>query len=375
MAFTPPLSSTARAVQLACGGWSVVSSPNEGDVGRLFAVDAASAHDVWAVGESQFRAALRGLTEHWDGSIWDIVPSVNPGGGSELTGVAVVASSDVWAVGFTYSTSKDKSFYKTFTEHWDGSSWSRVASPSRLGVHNYLTSVTAISTDDVWAVGYTWAAHTSYQKTLIEHWDGTAWSILTSPNPGQKLVYNQLLSVHGLAADDLWAVGFYDGPGQVENLPLTEHWDGSSWTLVDAPSADANTVLHSVAVIGASDVWAVGESYVINAGPTLVEHWNGSAWSIVPSPSVGSMSVLQAVVANGPGDVWALGGSAEVGIFPGDTLAEHWNGVSWSVAPTPPSPDSNDYFNGAAIVSSTEVWGVGIAQPLNDLTLTEHFCP
>src|SRR5438093_8503602 len=103
-----PQSAVARPV--GCAGWSVVPSPTVGDQGRLFALDAVSANDIWAVGESQLRPSVRGLTEHWDGTGWSIVPSVYTGNGNELTGVAAVATDDVWAVGFTFaqSTYKDR---------------------------------------------------------------------------------------------------------------------------------------------------------------------------------------------------------------------------------------------------------------------------
>ena len=177
-----------------------------------------------------------------------------------------------------------------------------------------------------------------------------------------------------VAADDVWAVGYYEDQAHVGYHPLVEHWDGTSWSIVTATDADVNNILYSVVAVGASDLWAVGESYDMNPGSTLIEHWNGSVWSIVPSPAPGSSSVLQAVAATSSGDVWALGGTAEAGIFPTDTLAEHWNGSTWSVVATPSLPDSNDFFNGAAAISSVNVWGVGVTQPLNDLTLTEHYC-
>lgn len=355
----------------SCGGWSVVASPNEGEAGRLHAVAAVSAIDVWAVGESQNRSTVRGLTEHWNGTSWTIVPSSYPQQDSELRGVAAASSSDVWAVGFSLGLSP----YRTFAEHWDGTSWSRVPTPNRASIHNYLTAVTAVSSTDVWAVGFTQAPHASTERTLIEHWDGSSWSIVESPNPGPKLDENELLAVDALAPNDIWAVGYYRGSTDLNDHTLIEHWDGASWSIVGSPDADVNNKLYGVGTVGASDVWAVGESFDVNPGSTLIEHWNGSAWSVVPSPAPGSSSVLRAVAAVSSGDVWALGGTAEVGIFPTDTLAEHWNGSAWSVAPTPPSPDSNDSFNGAGAISSNDVWGVGIAQPLNDLTLTEHYCP
>ena len=62
--------------------------------------------------------------------------------------MAAVSSSDVWAVGSQGS--------RTLTEHWDGTRWSVVTSPNPLPTtkgNNFLTSVTTVSSGDVWAVG------------------------------------------------------------------------------------------------------------------------------------------------------------------------------------------------------------------------------
>ncbi|HEX9311780.1 MAG TPA: hypothetical protein VGA30_02995, partial [Actinomycetota bacterium] len=48
-------------------------------------------------------------------------------------------------------------------------------------------------------------------------------------------------------------------------------------------------VFNDVLESSSSDVWAVGDSGSL----TLSEHWDGSAWSIVPSAN--------------PGDLWAVG--------------------------------------------------------------------
>src|SRR5262249_58628362 len=77
-------------------------------------------------------------------------------------------------------------------EHWNGRNWSVVTSPNASAQNNLLAGVTAISADDVWAVGdfqTTSGAGTVFQ-TLTEHWNGTAWSIVASPNgagPGAGL--------------------------------------------------------------------------------------------------------------------------------------------------------------------------------------------
>ena len=71
---------------------------------------------------------------------------------------------------------------------------------------------------------------------------------------------------------------------------MIEHWNGTSWEVVPSPNGgSALNVFEAVAVVAPNDVWAVG--YTQNTGgptQTLVEHWNGTAWAIVPSPNPGS---------------------------------------------------------------------------------------
>src|SRR5207249_2051684 len=89
--------------------WRTVSSPyNQGATFRAVAVVAAN--DIWAVG-----AGGGTLTEHWDGSSWTRVPSPNPGpGNNELYAVAAVATNDIWAVGSSYGGLR-----QTLIEHWN----------------------------------------------------------------------------------------------------------------------------------------------------------------------------------------------------------------------------------------------------------------
>jgi hypothetical protein len=71
-----------------------------------------------------------------------------------------------------------------------------------------LTGVAARSASDVWAVGY-WdnlAGPIPIRSTLWMHWNGTSWSIVASPNVGTG--DNTLLGVIAPAnATDAWAYG------------------------------------------------------------------------------------------------------------------------------------------------------------------------
>ena len=82
------------------------------------------------------------------------------------------------------------------------------------------------------------------------------------------------------------------------------NWNGTNWSVVPSPN-DGLSQLDSLAVVSASDVWAVGYYY---GGQTLIEQWNGTNWSVVPSPSPGVLfNELLSVAADTSGDVWAVG--------------------------------------------------------------------
>src|SRR5947209_3425687 len=129
------------------------------------------------------------------GGTWSVVPGVNPPGDDTLFAVAAVSAHDVWAVG---SANQHSSMPRTLTEHWNGTNWSVIASPNPGNVSfNKLLGVTAISTSNVWAVGY-YQSDSGAVQTLVEHWNGTSWSLVASPNSASTI--NQLFAVAAVSA-------------------------------------------------------------------------------------------------------------------------------------------------------------------------------
>jgi hypothetical protein len=62
--------------------------------------------------------------------------------------------------------------------------WNAVLSP-RVGAEGNLTAVSARSANDAWAVGQ-YEGINSLQRTLVEHWGGSQWSVVASPSPGAE---------------------------------------------------------------------------------------------------------------------------------------------------------------------------------------------
>jgi hypothetical protein len=355
-----------------CGlAWRIVTSPNSSsNTNILFGVAATLPTDVWTVGtyyDANFTTQT--LIEHWDGSAWTVSSSPNPGSaGNQLNAVAALAPNDAWATGFF----TDASFVaNTLVEHWDGSSWNVVPSPNNGGNGSYLQAVTALAADDVWAAGY-YVDDNQVNETLVEHWDGTSWNIVSSPNRG--IDGSQLYGIAAASGTDIWAVG---NSGQGNGvLTLIEHWDGSAWSIVDSPNpGTSGNYLQGVTMVSGA-VWTAGYYYESGHPRTLIEQWDGTNWNVVPSPNVGSIGdSLFGVSGTASNDIWTAGAynlNNQTGTL--QTLIEHWDGSNWSVATSPNQGTADNILYAVAALSTSDAWSVGtFSDGINGQTLALHY--
>jgi hypothetical protein len=160
---------------------------------------------------------------------WNMDTSPNVGSATNiLLGVAAGFTDgslyDAWAVGTSNTTDSGGD---TLIQRWNGNTWQVVPSPDRGSGPNILVSVEVVPgratrTRDAWAVGSYYSGPSQY--TLIEHWNGSAWSIVPSPNPSPNGGGNVLLDASVVSRDDIWAVGTYNTPGNL-NKTLVMHWN------------------------------------------------------------------------------------------------------------------------------------------------------
>jgi hypothetical protein len=358
-----PRPAASQAGSCSASAWHVVPSASPGAFDNvLAAVPALSPSDAWAVGWQYVGPSNSQvtLTEHWNGLQWTAVNSPNVGPAwSSLQAVSGVASNDVWAVGYYYDL--DTNSNRTLIEHWNGTAWNVFASPNQGTSVNVLTGVAAISANDVWAVGNAYSDQPA--PALIEHWNGTSWNLVTSPSPGQANSEYKLYSVLALATDNVWAVGYGYFSGQ---QTLTEHWDGANWTVVTSSNVQgAHTdQLTSVSGTAANDIWAVGySSDITGISASLVEHWNGVAWAIVPSPNPGTPSSdsvkLLEVAALSAGAAWAVGSDFAADSTYEVPVIERWNGNTWSLIASPTLPSNYAQLNGVLALSMNNAIAVG----------------
>lgn len=362
----------------ACGSrpWRIVNSPNASatSTNSLLAVAAISKDNVWAVGYPTEHGVL---IEHWNGSKWSIVPGPSHGTTSDtLRGIAAVSARDIWAVGDRYNPGKG--VYQTLIEYWNGRAWSIVASPNVGPTSNTLRGVAVVSQNNVWAVGSSYDnVKTSTSQTLTEHWNGCKWVVVPSPNASVGKDRSSLSSVTAISQEDIWAVGNYLNSASNTALTLIEHWNGKHWAISPSPNppSPSDSSLTSVAASSRRDVWAVGTRLDLprNSYQTLTLHWDGLSWKIVPSPnSTPPSSYLNGVTALSARDAWAVGISGEVRTDTALTLIEHWDGQRWKMVASPSVGMGNDILWAVAQVPGTHnAWAVGSHSGPTYQTLTE----
>lgn len=239
----------------------------------------------------------------------------------------------------------------TLAERWDGTSWIVQSTPGPGGADaSRLFGVSCPSLSSCTAVGY--STQSATDSTLVERWNGTAWTIRRTPNPSGAASSN-LFGISCSSGTACTAVGHsVDATGH--DASLAERWDGASWSIQPTPNplGAADSDLWGVSCTSDTVCTAVGSSSL----GTLVERWDGTSWSITASPSPTASSALRDVSCTSTVRCTAVGGKG--GSTGNKTLAERWDGMSWKTQSTPASADS--LLLGASCVSNTVCTGVGM---------------
>jgi len=321
--------------------WAVVASPNPAGAkfSRLFGVGCQSASSCFAVGNQYFPTSPSGkkLIEPWNGKAWSIVASPNPAAGwadPNLNGVSCAATTCL-AVGLRSFTSSD--CCKTFAQRWNGNAWSTVPTPNLTGSrYSRLDAVSCRTKLGCVAVG---GFAQNFFNTLVERWNGTSFSVVASPNHTDLGEGDQLASVSCPSATSCEAAGSWFLGGDGQPATLIERWNGTHWSIVTSRDPDRSFAeLRGMSCATTTNCTAVGDYFAPNAPPpygfvgtkTLIDRWNGTAWSIVASPNAGTDTSLAAVKCVNATMCFAAGhGSAASGAW--NALIERWNGTTWKV--------------------------------------------
>jgi hypothetical protein len=277
------------------------------------------------------------LVEHFDGTNWKVVSSPVFGSG-QATAISADSANDIWVVdGGTFL-------------HFDGTKWSSVA--SAIGIASGSTAVTALSPTDVWATGTVVGGRTgglhprTFPKAAIEHWDGTSWSIVTSPNPNPGGA-STLQGIAAISANDIWAVGAFGGTSAVPSeFTLTEHWDGTSWSIIPSPSPAANqNQLFAVTALSDGTVAAVGHQEGTNGDQPLILQNAASA------PQTASAPMTAAATAPLAASAATVGGTSGASLTLGSTIDDQTRTL-----PVPSDTAAVDQFFSAVGEVDQQLW-------------------
>jgi RNA polymerase sigma factor (sigma-70 family) len=363
--------------------WRVVPSPDPGGPAVPTFLTRLTCSDVdacWAAGSyNQTVGGSQPLVIRRVGGVWQVSPVAGTMSGSELGalgGITCVDPTDCWAVGdrmplpgagTSAPNAAPFASYRLLTAilHFDGHSWSLVASPSEGGPDTIddLSNVSCASVSNCWAAGF-WSGlgPTATQHVLhplLLHFDGTAWSLSPVPNIGPARAFYSNLAVVCVSATSCWMTGDYTAPdGRVlalaarlgatgwRSMPLPDPGSQVHWAAPVSPGVNANMAPNAfggIACPGPNDCWGA-EEYLNPAGLLRFQllHFDGRTWKPASTPDpVGPAgeAMLGAISCPAAGDCWALGN-----MYPGDSpaafsrekaFALHFDGRSWRFVALP----------------------------------------
>jgi hypothetical protein len=324
------------------------------------------------------------LAERWNGHTWSVTHPGLPAGanGGELTGVSCTSASACTAVGSFFTPTGPGN---PLAERWNGHRWIIQRTPSSGRGAIPFAGVSCGSATSCTAVGfYDFGATGTQQVTLVEHWDGHTWRVQSTPpigDPGSAFAAVSCPTAATCTAAGSFLGQSDEGPGSAplamrghggtwaiqatplgaaavqdvtpglagascptlkacaavgENVfggPLVLRWQAGNWRRQQVTGAADDPPLAGVSCPSATACMAVAQG--AGTGPGLALRWTGRTWlpNSLPRPAAANSVEPAAVSCSSPVRCTAVGSySTSRAIL---TLAERWNGHSWTPEPTP----------------------------------------
>jgi len=287
-----------------------------------------------------------------------------------------------WAVGERLNSQYQD---RALVEVWNGTKWSIAEIPQPGDVRDMLFAASALSPSDVWVVGDQESANGVFE-TLAEHWNGSTWTVVPTPDPGSS--GNHLYAVDAVSPDDVWAAGQQLG-AQFPDNGLVEHWDGHSWSVVPVPAATtAAVMLDGIAATAdvpsrgglggssplADTVYVAGEAdSASQGGRPLIETYQDGAWQTASLPAAaGSLWTNLWGITVAAGTAWAVGTYVDPKTDNNNTLILSGTNGTWTVD-AGPEPGSGSNILGGVTTVNGHPWAAGIYDDGgSELPLIEH---
>jgi len=350
--------------------WVVASTPvpsgaTESELGSVSCVSVSLCVAVGSFNEGS--SLMRPLGEMWNGVAWQMMPAPPlPTGAtvSEFDGVACVSATECLVVA-DYSTTRRELGTPVipFAERWNGTAWTLETVPLPSGVNGAsLVGIDCPSAKLCEAVGDTEPTAVSKTSNLAEQWNGTAWSVQTTPNPATE--YVSLREVSCASPKACTAVGSAAFVSEVE------HWNGVGWKVEETPAVSGIGGLGGVSCAVATACEAVGSSGNPFAKPPVesafAQGWSGSAWTLQPifDPAGATKTELRSV------SCWAAAACTATGSYRNSSgawlpLGEDRIAGEWKLhaAPSPEGAQTTELygssFNSVSCAAASTCTAVG----------------
>jgi hypothetical protein len=336
--------------------WSIQATvnPSGNPISALNGVSCPSATVCMAGGENWTGTKLDALSEVWNGTSWHI-PFTKPGDPllsateSRLNGVSCPTATKCEAVGF-YRIGVTR----PLAVIWNGALGpvSVSSQPTQFppgAIVALFNAVSCTSTTACTAVGFSEDA-TGTINTLAERWNGTNWTIQPTPAGGTALT-----GVSCTSATACMAVGY----SHLGNL--AEAWNGSTWrpVLLGTFNGATSSQVNGVSCTSATACIAVGSFFKGSGRFTLGLSWNGSNWTLLNTVNLSAtLNQLNGVSCTSASSCEAVGQFQDFkGVY--HTLAESWNGVTWSYEATPDPVGTEPTLNGISCSAAAACTAVG----------------
>jgi hypothetical protein len=341
----------AMALRWNGTAWSQqkLARPHRGTVPDLSSVSCTSGGTCTGVGDYFVEGVANPAAEFWDGSGWKFQPvSITTSFDTAyLAGVSCRSLASCTSVG-TYQDPVDgnRSFAEVIAVQWQVQ-----PTPGPAGaVASSINDVSCPTASACLAVA-DWIGNKPGLHDFSEIWNGTSWSDGTVPSPATT----DLRAVSCSAATACTAAGTDTADNGAE--PTALRWNGTAWTVqsVPLPTGKTDGVLSDVSCPSATSCVAVGTaSNAANQAETIAEIWNGTSWTVtgIPGPANSGVSAVSCSSATA---------CIAVGSGSPDPLAASWNGTRWTSLTTAAAPPGSTFplLDGVSCPSARQCLAVG----------------
>jgi len=253
--------------------WAPFAAPT-GPTGTQFIDVSTAGKSAWVLGTGKF-------VLEWDGARWqNRSPTTLPSGFS-ANAILAEGPSSAWLVGGLGSNPA--------SARWNGTDWQLV--PAHIyagrGFSNFDAVAAIPGTAELIAGGIRNAHACEGGEPMAQLWTGQHWANMSVPVPRATLYECNFEPAPALDAS------WFSIPGTISGStgPVIYHRQGgSNWALasMDAPPSTTYFALAGFADASATSSWAVGQYFVGAAGSgtnyPLIEHWNGKTWTRMDAP-------------------------------------------------------------------------------------------